>query len=141
MGILELIGELISPGPAGSVRVGRPVTRSYSVKRAVLRGVFSAVGLGLLLAFAASHAGFWGIVASLVYTVAGTVLRPEPDFSNVGWLGGLINDPLRVSDDVNRFLVFVLLFLLPGRFIGTGLLALAYVLWMARRDANMDRRA
>jgi len=37
--------------------------------------------------------------------------------AGVGWLGGLVDHPFRYSDDVNRILLFLLVILLPGRFL------------------------
>jgi hypothetical protein len=35
----------------------------------------------------------------------------------VGWLGGLLNHPFRISDDVNRWLVIFFILLLPGKLV------------------------
>ena len=52
----------------------------------------------------------------IAYCLLGFFLRPEPDTSNMGWLGGLIDNPFRYSDDINRFLLFLKIFLVPGCF-------------------------
>ena len=39
------------------------------------------------------------------------------DMNNLGWAGGLFNKPFRISEDVNRFLLFLKIVLLPGRFV------------------------
>lgn len=31
----------------------------------------------------------------------------EPDYNNIGWLGGLIDHPFRFSNDINRNLIFI----------------------------------
>src|SRR5262245_20860252 len=38
----------------------------------------------------------------LVYTVIAFFLRPEPNTDNLGWGGGMMNDPFQTSDNVNR---------------------------------------
>lgn len=63
------------------------------------------------------------IVIMIVYSVAGYFIIPRPDYSNVGWLGGLINNPFRISDNINRMLVFILIILMPGRLISTTVLS------------------
>jgi hypothetical protein len=124
MGILEAIGEWISPGPIGSVRVGRPAPPRRPTWMMVAHAVMSVIALAVLLVFAGVPHGAGGILGCLGYVAAGTVLRPNPEFSNIGWLGGLIDHPFRWSDDVNRFLILLLMILWPGRFIGTGILDL-----------------
>jgi hypothetical protein len=51
------------------------------------------------------------------YLLVAWLIRPQPDTSNLGWLGGLVNNPFRVSDDWNRFLLFVAIVLGPGRVV------------------------
>jgi hypothetical protein len=43
---------------------------------------------------------------------------------NLGWLGGLMDDPLHYSDDISRFLLFLLIVLWPGRFLASALVDL-----------------
>ena len=40
----------------------------------------------------------------LIYTGIAFFFRPEPNTDNLGWGGGLGNDPFQTSDNVNRFL-------------------------------------
>lgn len=54
-----------------------------------------------------------------LYSSAGYFILPDPDYTNVGWLGGLIDNPFRVSDDLNRMLLFIMILLMPGRLIAT----------------------
>lgn len=66
-----------------------------------------------------------GVGLSAAYLVAAYLLRPSPDYSNIGFLGGLIDHPFRYSDDINRFLMFLLAFLWPGRFVATAIMDIA----------------
>jgi len=100
------------------------------------RAIVSAAGLALLLTYVGIPHGLGATLACLAYVVVGTLLRPEPDLSNVGLLGGLIDHPFRLSDDVNRFLIFLLVFLWPGRVIGGGFLLLGRSLVAALRSAT-----
>ncbi len=47
-----------------------------------------------------------------IYLLISGVVRPRPDTTNVGWLGGLVDHPFRWSDDVNRLLILLLVLLL-----------------------------
>jgi aminoglycoside phosphotransferase (APT) family kinase protein len=58
-----------------------------------------------------------------VYLAAGYFIHPAPDPDNLGWFGGLVNDPFQLGDNVNRFLVVVALILWPGRLVAESLVA------------------
>ncbi len=59
------------------------------------------------------------VLGSITYVIAGAVLHPEPEMSNLGIGGTIFNHPFRFSDNVNRVLLFGRAVLAPGRFIGT----------------------
>ena len=99
-----------------------------------IRALISVLGLTALLVFLGIPNGAGATVGCLVYVVAGTLLRPKPDYSNVGWFGGLVDHPFRLSDDYNRFLIFLLLFLWPARVIGSGFVMLFR--WLVRGDGT-----
>ncbi len=50
-----------------------------------------------------------------VYLILALIMRPKPDYSNMGWLKGLIDNPFRFKDDINRMSVLSLIILYPGR--------------------------
>jgi hypothetical protein len=59
------------------------------------------------------------VVAVLVgYVLIGTIIRPNPVMSNLGYARGFIDDPFRRSDDVNQTLLSWKILLFPGRFLG-----------------------
>ena len=125
MSIFELIGEFFNPGPVGSIDV--EVQHKASLRApgiVVLHAVVSSVLLALLIAFVGIPTGVLGTAACVLYVVVGTLLRPRPDYRNVGWLGGLIDHPFRISDDLNWILIVIMILLAPGRFIGAGLVNL-----------------
>ncbi len=62
--------------------------------------------------------------AAIVYLCAGFALHPAPDDDNLGWGGGLLDNPLRYSDNANRLLLLFYLLLLPGRFVAEALVDL-----------------
>jgi hypothetical protein len=129
MSLLEWFGESYCPGPVGrvSLKKGRHPDRTRGI---VLLRLFLALLLAggwVYLVFGAWDAAptlksvciFLGGTAA--YLAAGYFLRPEPDYSNIGWLGGLWDHPLRYSDDLNRMLLFLKVFLLPGQFMAESL--------------------
>jgi hypothetical protein len=60
--------------------------------------------------------------ATCVYTVIAFFFRPEPNTDNMGWGGGMGNDPFQSSDNVNRFLWRLSCILGPGRFTAEAIL-------------------
>jgi hypothetical protein len=51
----------------------------------------------------------------IVYLLLSMLLRPQPDYKNLGLLGGLIGNPFTITDDINRFLILFKVMLLPGK--------------------------
>lgn len=122
MSLFEWWWERSNPGPTGSLDVhGDGEIPMISVAWSAIRFgftlvVFAGVTLGAALGTgvpeplygAAAAAGF------VLYLVAGYFLRPNPDLSNLGLFGGLIDNPFRYSDDQNRNLLFLAMLLFPG---------------------------
>jgi hypothetical protein len=59
------------------------------------------------------------LLVFITYFIFAYLLRPEPTPGNMGWFGGLIDNPFRITDDINRIIFFLMLFLIPGRVILT----------------------
>lgn len=120
MSIFEWFGECFNPGPVGYIDAGKRSLLSKPLKRfwAIF---FILVGLVLLyfLCWLTVSAGntllAWSVL--VLYFIISYFLTPVPDNENLGWAGGLINDPFRISDNMNRFLVIFYLFLLPGKLV------------------------
>jgi hypothetical protein len=72
------------------------------------------------------------------YLFVAFVINPKPDPRNVGWAGGLIDHPLRWSDDQNRMLFGLKVLLLPGRFAVAGVRDLLSFAWWPR-DRTLPR--
>ncbi len=53
----------------------------------------------------------------VIYLSLAHYLVLEPDMDNLGWFGGLMNDPFQFADNQNRIILFVKSILLPGRLI------------------------
>ena len=130
MSLLELFGEEQDPGPMGDFHGEEPPRQTRPRWVLILR---AAIGLAMIAAplviasvgapFSLGHVGLVAMFL-VVYLGLAYYLRPTPDYSNMGWLGGVIDDPFRYSDDVNRFLWFLKLVLWPGRFATTSIVDL-----------------
>jgi hypothetical protein len=130
MNLLEILAEGSRPGPVGDIEFQKQVAVARRSKVAVvLRGL---VAFGTLLGWL--FVTCWGLARMDVFAIAiilvvtygylwaGYHVHPRPDDRNLGLLGGLINHPLRYTDNLNRLLVALWLFLLPGRFIAESLM-------------------
>jgi hypothetical protein len=76
--------------------------------------------------------------AMMVYTGIAFFLRPEANTDNLGWGGGMMNDPFQCSDNVNRFLWKAHCCLGPGRFTAETLLDLCALAGVAKGDEVED---
>lgn len=45
----------------------------------------------------------------------------KPNFNNIGLFGTPINDPFKFSDNINRYNIFLELFLIPRRYISSSI--------------------
>ncbi len=75
----------------------------------------------------------------LVYTGIAFFLRPEPNTDNMGWGGGMMNDPFQTSDNMNRLLWRLHCLLGPGRFTAEALLDLCALLGLAKGSEVRDQ--
>lgn len=96
------------------------------IKLVVLAGMV-AVG-GFVVGTVAGHflppwkaaAATAGIL--VLYVGVAFFFRPEANTDNMGWFGGMGNDPFQYSDNINRFLFKLHMLLGPGRFCAEALL-------------------
>jgi hypothetical protein len=120
MSLFEWLGERQNPGPTGSIDVrGEGRIHRISLGWTLVRftftlGLFMTATLGVALATGYPLYGAIAAGGFVLYLVLGYFVRPDPDTSNLGWAGGLVDDPFRYSDDHNRFLLFLALALFPG---------------------------
>lgn len=136
---LEWLGEGFNPRGVGAVEFGgrdrgkRPraaVLVCFAVACAFLAG---AVYLIWEHFRPESLLGGLGMAAAgVAYLVAAYFVHPYPDLDNVGWFGGLINDPFAISDNMNRTLVVVFVLLWPGRFVSETLVDMTLLVRHAR---------
>ncbi len=124
MGLFEFIGEAMNPGSVGRIQSNKGINKNVNIRTLVLKSIISVgiiVGLYFLIFGRSFHLKglliYLGIM--IVYCLIGFYIVPKPDYSNIGWLGGLIDHPFRYSDDLNRMLIFLVIVLYPGRLIST----------------------
>lgn len=121
MSLFEWLGESFNPGNIGTLKNEKPklikipryqVIFKFSVSFIIIIYIlFSSINNSQnFLDFA------YTLLILLIYLLLGFFIAPKPDYNNIGFLGGLIDHPFRFSDDINRFLFFVKLILLPARF-------------------------
>jgi hypothetical protein len=134
MSLIEWLFESANPGPVGKLEVNQedPDDRGKRPKKWL---IYSATLIGLLLAGIGfywvfhnrSHDGAGPVIVRLccfaAYVVTSHFFNSTPESTNMGWAGGLIDNPFRISDDFNRLLLLLQVLLLPGKLIAFSLLA------------------
>ncbi len=126
MGLLEYFFERKNPGNVGDIQKNQSPEEPGSVVGIIIKLIISiAISCGVFYITVMQNFSFINVmIFILVFTVYNIISYnyiPRPDTSNIGLLGGLIDNPFRYTDDLNRNLMFLSVFLLPGRFISTTL--------------------
>ena len=129
MSLFEWLCEGRNPGPVGSIESGKFDIPERPKWLIIVRFIISIAIIGGIYYLANNHISTitfktFGITTGvlIVYCVISFFVRQAPDTSNMGWAGGLIDNPLRISDDLNRNLVFLKIVLMPGLFIAESVL-------------------
>jgi hypothetical protein len=114
-------------------------------------GVAAMVALGLTIVIltvreeAPKYPEWKAIATALammaVYTAFAYFVRPEANTDNMGWFGGFGNDPGQYSDNVNRWLWKLHMFLGPGRFTAETLLDTCVLVGLIRVEDPVDESA
>jgi hypothetical protein len=83
----------------------------------------------------------WAICVgiNLAYVLVAVVVTVNPDHRNMGLFGGLVDNPLSFSDDLNRLMFAVQLLLMPGK-LAAWSIASAVRLFLAGGAQNSRRR-
>lgn len=129
MGLFEWIGEAMNPNPMGSIEKETDVPKPpYNFWGWIWGGVATLATLSIYYKgiFEGITLQNWQekipfFVAFSVYLFASFWISVKPNYENVGWLGGLINHPFRISDNFNRGLIFLQILLLPGKLLSQGM--------------------
>jgi hypothetical protein len=143
--LLELQGQSSLLHKTGTVEIN---TEYHAARKPAwlvllkLLGVTAMVGVGAAIAMPTlleSQLPVWQAAAitlgvMMIYTGIAFFVRPEPDTDNLGWGGGVMNDPFQCSDNVNRFLWRAHCVLGPGRFTAETLLDLCVLLGLAKTE-------
>lgn len=61
------------------------------------------------------HLVYWMI--AFIYVASAATITPRYDPGNMGWFGGLMDNPFSFEDDLNRMGLFFAVILLPGQAI------------------------
>jgi hypothetical protein len=118
---LSAMGEADNPGGVGQLLPETPpVVRNRWVSLIGFVVGLLAIGAWILLLWhwcLPEHLVTFAVVMAVTffYLVVSYFVMPTPDYSNMGWFGGMADNPFRYSDDINRFLLFLQIMLLPGR--------------------------
>ncbi|TDE17359.1 hypothetical protein [Dyadobacter psychrotolerans] len=132
MGLLEWFFESRNPGPVGKVGINPPEPddegeppRKWLIYVAIVVGLILA---GTALSWVFEDSAYIGFKQNLyrlclffLYVLVGHFVSAKPDHTNIGWLGGLVDNPFRISDDFNRWVLFTQIILLPGKLIAYSL--------------------
>ncbi len=127
MGLIELIGEAMNPGKIGTVdrtkgkkekRIGMLIVKSILSIAIVAVLYYLIFGISFHLKEALLF-----VAVVTVYSAISYLISPKPDYSNMGWLCGAIDNPFKISDDINRTIFWVMILLVPGRLISTTVLS------------------
>jgi hypothetical protein len=141
----EFLGEQIDPKNVGTIEIN---TEYHAPRKPVWLVLLKLFGLLVMLPVGYALVIPWlpmpawqSIVAAsgilLIYIGLAFFIRPEPDTENLGWGGGLIDDPFHYSDDLNRWLVLLYCVLGPGRFAAETVLdACALLGWTQAAEAD-----
>ena len=134
MGLFEWFMERYNPGPTGYTEINQTNFENNSFKKwqfflLIVIGMLAWTGLLYLLFFPQPTTDLvYKLLFLTIYFVASWFIQVKPRTDNLGWAGGLIDNPFRFSDDINRFLVFLQVFFLPGKLmVGTIILFIKWV--------------
>ncbi|GAB4009599.1 hypothetical protein GCM10028808_18750 [Spirosoma migulaei] len=132
MSLLEWVFEPLNPGPVGKLEVNPPEPdddddppKKWLIWLSIIIGLL-LLGIGLYwvfynLFYVGARLVLFKLCFLVLYVLISHSVTATPDYTNVGWLGGLVDNPFRISDDYNRWLVFIQVILLPGKLIAYSL--------------------
>lgn len=142
--MFEYLGEQTDPKSVGTVELNTEYDaprRPLWLVMLKLFGLLAMLPVGYMLVIPLLPLPAWQsiVVASgvlLIYIGLAFFIRPEPDTDNLGWAGGLINDPFHYSDNINRWLLLLHCVLGPGRFAAETILDACALLGVTRSAAQ-----
>ncbi|MEQ8784675.1 MAG: hypothetical protein RIC55_00175 [Pirellulaceae bacterium] len=138
--LFQYLGEQTDPRGVGTIEIN---TEYHARRKPLWLVILKLVGLavmlpvGFVLVVPLIPLPMWQalVVSSgvlMIYVGLAFFFRPEPDTDNMGWGGGLLNDPFHYSDDINRSLFTLHCVLGPGRFAAETVLDACALLGVAQ---------
>lgn len=122
MGLFEILFEKFNPGGVGKIEKYKNKPKKTNIIILILKLIISILIIWFLYHITLRYKTnaeniIKFIIILFIYCLVSYMIVPKPDYSNIGWFGGLINNPFRFSDNLNRMLIFLMFLLYPGRFI------------------------
>jgi len=145
MSIFEWFFERNNPGPTGSIETYHH--KLYWPRIWIIIAGLTALFAVLFFIYAVpfhrfegfeSKSAYLGSFFTLCYLVASYYIYVKPDYKNMGFLG-FIDNPFRYTDDINRFMLFFQLFLLPGKILTIPIVNLFSLLSKLRSSNEIDQ--
>ncbi|MBA2117920.1 hypothetical protein [Bremerella alba] len=141
MSLYEYWCELDDPQPVGNIEVNTKHVAQQSkwvvFFKLIAASLMTAGLFGVPLYFLPLPVWQSGLVSAgfaMIYIGMAFLFIPHANTDNMGWLGGMVDDPFHISDDWNRALMFYHAVLGPGRFIAGTMLDVACLLGVAKSD-------
>lgn len=139
MGIFEIIGELINPGPIGKMdfnEKGCEIRQRFILIRFIISLIIIGTIENKIVSQMDSFNDFVYFLRSnmilIIYFLLAAKIRIKPEFENLGWLPFIINNPFKYSDNVNRVLVILNILFMPGKYITTSIIG--YYLYIKKMN-------
>ena len=125
MDLIEWLFERNNPHPIGEIKDRQKPDEGEPINWAMLIiGQIFFWGIIFIVSKTTFFEGdiIWILIKSgilILYLLISYQFDIQPDYNNVGLLGGLMNHPFRYSDNMNRYLIFFKIILFP-RYIMAG---------------------
>jgi hypothetical protein len=135
---LELFMEWDRPKPIGIVEIAgaRPKPRNPVLVIILFIAAWFVLVTPFIILFFFLPQPFCFIAIAifyLIYLPLGYFIRPRPRMDNLGLFGPFIGNPFRYSDDLNRFLLNLMIMLFPGRLVSTWIVDFFVMVYLQSR--------